>query len=88
MSPEAEARIERQIAELCRSMDRGFVRVNDDLDEVSKDVKALHREAIPHRVKVLEVWRDGLGTKLWTFLIGCGLASVSAWIAVAARSGA
>lgn len=82
MQLDAEARLERRITELCRSMDRGFERVHDDLDEVKTDVKALHREAIPHRVKSLEKWRDNLGARLWTFLIGTGVASVAAWISV------
>ena len=81
----SEARLERRIAELCRSMDRGFERVHDDLTEVKRDVKAIHQQAIPHRVTTLEKWRDNLSGRLWTFLIGCGVASVSAWIAVIFR---
>ena len=82
----SEARLERRIAELSRAMDRGFERVYDDLTEVKRDVKSLHREAIPHRVNYLEKWRDNLSGRLWTFLIGCGVASVSAWIAVIFRA--
>lgn len=83
---EAEARLERRISELCRSMDRGFERVHQDMIEVKRDVRFLHREAIPHRVSILEKWRDNLSGRLWTFLIGCGVASVSAWIAVIFRA--
>ena len=83
---DAEARLERRIFELCRSMDRGFERVHQDMTEVKRDVKTLHREAIPHRVSILEKWRDNLSGRLWTFLIGCGLASMSAWIAVIFRA--
>lgn len=85
LTSEAEARLERQISELRHSMDRGFGRVYDDLTEVKRDVKAIHQQAIPHRVNYLEKWRDNLGARLWTFLIGCGVASVSAWIAVIFR---
>lgn len=88
MTPDTKAQIERRISELCRSMDRGFERVQEDLDEVKRDVKELHREAIPHRVRTLETWRDGLAARLWTFLVGCGVASVSAWIAAVYRTGA
>lgn len=66
-------------------MDKGFERVYGDLTEVKRDVKAIHQEAIPHRVKSLERWREGLSGRLWTFLIGTGVASVSAWIAVIFR---
>lgn len=84
-SSASEARLERRIEELSCLMDRGFERVHDDLTEVKRDVKAIHQQAIPHRVSYLEKWRDNLSGRLWTFLIGCGVASVSAWIAVIFR---
>lgn len=81
MVPE-NALLGQQIADLRRFMEINFNRVQEDLDEVKKDVKGLHQEAIPYRVKTLETWREGMSTRLWTFLIGCGVASGSAWIAV------
>jgi hypothetical protein len=78
--------VEVLIAQLSHQVDQGFARLQSDLDKVQKDVKDLHREAIPLRVKALETWRSGLATWLWTFLIGCAVASVSAWIAVVTRS--
>lgn len=78
--------LSRQIDDLRRSMENGFERLQEDLNEVKKDVKALDREAIPHRVRTLESWRDGMGARMWTFLIGCAVASATAWIAVVVRS--
>lgn len=77
-----EDREERSIGELHRSMEKGFERVNEDLGELKADVKKINEQAIPHRVKVLEKWRDRLGSRLWTFLIGTGTASVAAWASV------
>lgn len=82
MQSDAEDRLERRIAQLCRSMDTGFERVHGDMAEVKRDVKALHKEAIPHRVKTLEEWRQGMGGRMWTFMISTGVAAVAAWISV------
>lgn len=77
--------LERQIEDLRQSMEKGFDRVQEDIGEVKKDVKDLHREAIPLRVRTLETWREGMGTRMWTFLIGCAVASVTAWAATFIR---
>ena len=74
------------LAQLTRQIEQGFTHIQADLDEVRKDVKTLHQEAIPRRVSALETWRTGMAARLWTFLVGCGVASVSAWVAVIVRS--
>lgn len=78
--------VEVLLAQLTHQIDQGFSLIRADLDEVQKDVKDLHREAIPHRVKTLETWRSGMAARLWTFLVGCAVASVSAWLAVITRA--
>lgn len=78
--------VEVLIAQLSHQVDQGFARIQADLDDVQKDVKDLHMEAIPRRITALESWRSGLATRLWTFLVGCAVASVSAWLAVITRA--
>ena len=85
MLPESEERLQRQISELCRSMERGFERVHEDVDELRRDVKAIHLDAIPHRVRALETWKDGMSARMWTFLLGCGVALIGAWTAFLLR---
>lgn len=78
--------VEVLLAQLTHQIDQGFSMIRADLDEVQKDVKELHREAIPRRVSALETWRTGMAARLWTFLVGCAVASVSAWLAVITRA--
>lgn len=77
--------IENRLAELCRSMNKGFEQIHQDLSEVRADVKDIHRQGVPHRVKALEEWKSATSGRLWTFLVGSAIAAVGAWVAVLIR---
>lgn len=74
-----EDAIEARLDALQRSVDDGFTRVNQRLETVEADVKAVHQEGLPRRLHRLEQWRDALNGRVWKLLIGLAVAVVAAW---------